>query len=404
LNVLYLSYDGMTDPLGQSQVLPYLVGLAKKGCTIHLISFEKNEKFLSNKNTIQQICADNQIIWHPLSYTKKPPIISTLYDIWRLKNLAKKITLTESIQIVHCRSYITSLVGLYLKKHFNLKFIFDMRGLWADERVDAGLWNLKNPIYKFIYKFFKKKEIDFLQKSNHIISLTNSGKKELLNWEIKGIQDSKITVIPCCTDENIFNKESVLNTDIQLIETKLNITKNDYIVAYLGSIGTWYMINEMLDFYDVLFKEKQNAKALFITQHPPAEILNLIKQKKLDSSRFIIYAANRKEVPVLLSICKAAIFFIAPYYSKIASSPTKMGEIMNMGIPPICNNIGDNQTILNQTCDQFMVNNFNADEYKRVIWEIDQLLSEDINKIIATSTAYFSLQNGIENYYQTYLQ
>ncbi len=30
-HILYISYDGMTDPLGQSQVLPYLKGLAKKG-------------------------------------------------------------------------------------------------------------------------------------------------------------------------------------------------------------------------------------------------------------------------------------------------------------------------------------------------------------------------------------
>ena len=40
-NILYLSYDGMTDPLGQSQVLPYLIGLTKEGFTFHIISFEK---------------------------------------------------------------------------------------------------------------------------------------------------------------------------------------------------------------------------------------------------------------------------------------------------------------------------------------------------------------------------
>ena len=36
---LFLSYDGMTDPLGPSQVLPYLVGLAARGHRITLISF-----------------------------------------------------------------------------------------------------------------------------------------------------------------------------------------------------------------------------------------------------------------------------------------------------------------------------------------------------------------------------
>ena len=40
---LYLSYDGMCDPLGGSQVLPYVVGLARLGHRLDLISFEKPE-------------------------------------------------------------------------------------------------------------------------------------------------------------------------------------------------------------------------------------------------------------------------------------------------------------------------------------------------------------------------
>lgn len=44
-NVLYLSYDGMTDQLGQSQVIPYLQGLSKEGYSFTLISFEKPERF-----------------------------------------------------------------------------------------------------------------------------------------------------------------------------------------------------------------------------------------------------------------------------------------------------------------------------------------------------------------------
>ncbi len=54
--------------------------------------------------------------------------------------------------LVHCRSYITALVGLWMKKKFGVKVIFDMRGFWADERVDGGLWDLKNPLFKFVYK------------------------------------------------------------------------------------------------------------------------------------------------------------------------------------------------------------------------------------------------------------
>ena len=44
-NILFISYDGMTDPLGQSQVIPYLQGLSKKGFQFYLLSCEKPEAF-----------------------------------------------------------------------------------------------------------------------------------------------------------------------------------------------------------------------------------------------------------------------------------------------------------------------------------------------------------------------
>ena len=39
IKVLYISYDGMTDSLGQSQVIPYLQELQKKDVEIHINEF-----------------------------------------------------------------------------------------------------------------------------------------------------------------------------------------------------------------------------------------------------------------------------------------------------------------------------------------------------------------------------
>src|SRR4051794_20204501 len=43
-SVLYITYDGLTDPLGRSQVLPYLTGLAERGHRITVLSCEKPER------------------------------------------------------------------------------------------------------------------------------------------------------------------------------------------------------------------------------------------------------------------------------------------------------------------------------------------------------------------------
>jgi hypothetical protein len=70
MQVLFVSYDGMTDALGQSQVLPYLLGLSKKGYNITILSVEKKEVFEKRKNIILEIVQKNNIDWQYIFYTK----------------------------------------------------------------------------------------------------------------------------------------------------------------------------------------------------------------------------------------------------------------------------------------------------------------------------------------------
>ena len=90
MKILYLSYDGMTDSLGQSQVLPYLLRLAEKGFAYTIISFEKEENFITNKSTIENLLKGTCIKWVPLKYTKRPPVLSTIFDVWKLKKRLKR--------------------------------------------------------------------------------------------------------------------------------------------------------------------------------------------------------------------------------------------------------------------------------------------------------------------------
>lgn len=59
--VLYLSYDGLSNPLGQSQVLPFLKGLSQKGHQIYLISFEKTERLNMQQALIETLCLEYNI-------------------------------------------------------------------------------------------------------------------------------------------------------------------------------------------------------------------------------------------------------------------------------------------------------------------------------------------------------
>ncbi len=147
-NILFISYDGMTDPLGQSQVIPYLAGLSKFGYHFTILSCEKPARFQKNKNRVEAILEPYSIKWDPITYHKKPPVLSSIYDVAMLKRKAAQLHAIEKFDMVHTRAGIPSLIGLWMKKKFGLKFLHDMREFYADSRIDGGMWKIDNFFYK----------------------------------------------------------------------------------------------------------------------------------------------------------------------------------------------------------------------------------------------------------------
>ena len=141
LKALYISYDGIFDPVGESQVIPYLRGLAKKGVSIFLISFEKKRRInKASLHSYREMLVKEGIRWEVLIYHKRPIIPATLFDV--LHGIFKGWFLikTNGIKIIHARGYIPGIIAYFLKILTRAKFIFDTRGFWPEEKVDAGAW------------------------------------------------------------------------------------------------------------------------------------------------------------------------------------------------------------------------------------------------------------------------
>lgn len=401
--VIFISYDGMTDPLGQSQVLPYIKYLSDNGFDFHLISCEKEKNFEQHKNKIQGLCDQSNIIWRPQKYASKIPIVSAIINVRRMKKEAKKIVASTDIKIIHARSYIPAIIALAFKFRYSTKFLFDMRGFWPDERVDGKLWNKNKFPFKQVYNYFKKKEIQFIQNADHIISLTHNAKTEIESWKLNKRTEDLITVIPCCADLNHFNYN---NKDIQKIKqykVDLKLSEDDYVLTYLGSLGTWYLLDEMLDFFKELLISKPNAIFLFITKDDSKLVFDAILKKGIPKKAIRVLACERENLPSLLSTSHASIFFITPAYSKKASSPTKMAELLGMGIPIICNdNVGDSNYFLNKESCGVLLEQLNQANYRDAILKIDEITLIPKQDLYNFSENNFSLEIGANRYLNVY--
>lgn len=143
----------------------------------------------------------------------------------------------------------------------------------------------------------------------------------------------------------------------------------------------------------------------FITPDQPANILNKAKEKGIDTGKIIITKAIRKQMPVMLSLSNIALFFIKPVYSKMASSPTKMGELLSLGIPFIANSgVGDIDDFMGEYNVGLLVKDFTETEYNEVVGTLPRLMALKKENIRQAAITNYSLSRGVESYLSIYGQ
>src|SRR4051794_27971424 len=145
MKTLYLCYFSVREPLVQSQVLPYLRALNGTGIGTHLLTFEaagaRGCHSLADQRAMRERLAADGITWHRLRYHQRPTVPATLYDVAVGIARAAWLVRRHGIDVAHARSHVPALMALALQRGLGCRFLFDFRGLMADESVDAGRWS-----------------------------------------------------------------------------------------------------------------------------------------------------------------------------------------------------------------------------------------------------------------------
>lgn len=387
--VLYISYSGMGEPLGQSQVLAYLEKLAKKH-TISLISYEKSDASKEELAAVRIRIQAAGIEWTPLRYHKTPSGPATAYDILQGIAAAARIVRKRRVRIVHARSYVASAVALAIKRMFNTRFVFDMRGFWADERVDGGLWPSDGPMYQTA-KWFERQ---YLQNADHVVSLTAAAINEMRTWDFVP-PNLPMSVIPTCANLERFSPES----DQALADSP-------FVLGYVGSVGTWYLFDEVVSSFQRLQKVR-DAKLVIVNRHEHAAIRKTLAERGVPDDAFSLESLSHDQVPLAIRTMHAGVFYIRPCYSKTASAPTKMAELLGCGVPCLANSgVGDMEAILEDNGVGVALGDFSEAAHKEGVTRVIDLAAEaDIaDRCRAVALRLFSLKAGAEAYDEIYGQ
>lgn len=391
---LYISYDGALEPLGQSQILPYVRGLAASGVPLALLTFEKPGDLRDRERVemLRRSLLADGIAWTALRYHKRPSTPATAWDVTRGIAAGLWLLAHHRARVVHCRSYVAALIGLCLTRLTGARFIFDMRGFWPEERVEGGVWAPSSALFRLA----KRLERAFFSASDEVIVLTERARRTLGREPYRRAigPTTPITVIPCCADTERFARPNVHENGAAGLPRT---------IVYAGSVGTWYMLDEMLDFFATAAALDGDLRFLVLNRGERKAIRQAAARRGLD--RIDIVAAAPDEVPGHLSRAYAGLYFIKPVFSKTGASPTKLAEYLAAGLPVIVNaGVGDADDLVIARRVGVVVEHFTGDEYAEKWQALERLAAEPGVRRRCRDTAdhAFGLALGVARYREVY--
>lgn len=394
-HVLYLSHNGLTEPLGRRQVLPYLVGLSARGWRFSVISFEKpGTNTAAQRAAVEQLVRTAGIDWRPLKYHHRPPVLATVFDLVRGTRLGRR--LGRSANLIHARSSVPALMASRISLSFGeprVPWVFDVRGLVAEEYVDAGHWRaggLRQRVTADVERLL-------LEQADGLVTLTH----RIVERLPRHTANRPAAVIPCSVDLSTFQPSSQSR---RAVRDELGL-QDAPVLVYSGSLGSWYRLEEMLDYFETACRTIAGLRFLMLT--PQATSATLVAAERGLASRVIALNLEPDAVPRHLAAGDAGICFLGKHGSKQASSPTKFGEYLAAGLPVITNSwIGD-AAMLAEEESWILVDDFSEPAYQRAAERLAGLLAAPAaTRVASRALAHreFALERAIDKYDALYRQ
>lgn len=331
--VLYITRNGLMEPLGQSQILEYLkLCSAKHSITVR--TFEKKSDIQNQKlhDSISAICQNKNIKWVSSTFVHKPKILAPILGILSLLVFTLKFCRSDREAIVHARSFIPGFVAFVAHSLFSCDYVYDTRGLWLEELVAGNRLKKGSILHRFLFMLEGK----ILHSATSIVVLTNAVIPYYINTYNK-LDDSRFHVIPTCCDRSRFVVKKKSDTDA--------------IISCVGTMDSaWFDINILRKVIKVSHEIFDHPKFEFVTKDNPSKIINALDLTKDELKHITWRSATFESIPeVIETHTMSLLLYRSVSLSEIARSPTRFAELVSSGVGILATSgIGDLDKIISQ--------------------------------------------------------
>ena len=330
--VLYVTYDGLLEPLGASQVLPYVRRLAAAGVPMEILSFEKPEDVQAGGavHALKGALGAHGIGWTWFPYHRRPSLPATAWDVAagrrHVARWARAVSKDGVNGIVHARSYLPGLMGLAGRRHAGVRLLFDMRGFWVDERIEDGYWAPGS----LNVRLGRAVERTLLRKADHLVLLTHrsagrlpelAGSPAIPSW----------TVVPTCVDLEKFTPAE----DAAEARRRVGLSRSPVLV-HVGTLKGRYEGGRTMEVARAFLE--RTAGSFIVLTRDLEESAALARRAGIDA---VVKAVPSAQVPRWLQAADVGIALMRTTPSKDASYPTKVGEYLAAGLAVLGTPVGD---------------------------------------------------------------
>ncbi len=389
---LYLTRNGLLEPLGQSQVLSYLRGLSRE-YRITLITFEKDADSadVRRMRAMRAECEVLGIRWLPQRFRTGPKVITPALSILWLLWLVLREVKGQQVRLIHARSYVPAAVAMVVGRLTRVPFIFDMRALWPEELITSGRLRRGSLLHRAIVAA----ERACLRRAAAVVALTRAAVDHLSRVYPGELDGQEVAVIPTCADLARF------------VPAKERPPR--HVIGCLGTVlSGWFRLDWLAMFLQVAASHDPHAVFDVTTRDDPHMVRAALDPTGQLGHRLYIAAADPSEVHrIVQGQTVSVMFYAGGHVSELGRSPTRMAEILGCGLPVVANEgVGDVARIIREYRVGILATAGDTSAMTKA-WEdlLDLLKDPDLaSRCRRAAEEVFSLEAGTAAYTRLYRQ
>ena len=312
---LYFSYDGLLDPLGQSQIVPYVSAISAAGHSLTVVSYEKVERTREQIKLMELKLQKIGVNWVRLEFRSG--------KFWAIKRLISGVLLIKKLcsniqpDFMHLRGFVPAVI--FQLSRSTVPSLYDFRGFALGEWLDMGKVIQSSLLYRVLNQLDRKA----VKSASGLVVLEESAKRLLK--ETYDVPNVPLKVIRTCTDVKRYTKWKNIN----------NNENSTLRFVFLGGARFPYRPDLALMLIEKLIEHGVDCNIDFINQGDRVFIEKASGLTSISKEKIQILDCEHSEIPDILASYDCGIVMVETSHWRRVCSPTKMGEYLASGLPVI---------------------------------------------------------------------